>query len=105
MQQNDISDGDFLAALPEWKRALWHGISAAAHARNAFDNDDYDINGDLNPSSARFAELCTWLVCLTWFEVERSTKRNCGVLTNMLADCTTHPSAIRGSQTSMAILR
>jgi Fe-S-cluster formation regulator IscX/YfhJ len=96
MQQNDTSDKDFTAALPEWKRALWHGISAAAHARNAFDNDDYDINGDLNPSSARFAELCTWLVCLTEFApaARRTTKRSCRVLTNMLADCTTHRSEI-----------
>lgn len=76
MQQNDISDGDFVAALPEWKRALWHAISAAAHARNAFDNDDYDINGDFNSCSARFAELCTWLVCLPYFHpaVKRTTK-------------------------------
>jgi hypothetical protein len=66
-QQNDISGTAFIAALPEWKRALWHGISAAAHARNVFDNDDYDTNGDLNPCSARFAELCTWLVCLAHF--------------------------------------
>jgi hypothetical protein len=66
-QQNDISGTAFIAALPEWKRALWHGISAAAHARNVFDNDEYDINGDLNPCSARFAELCTWLVCLAHF--------------------------------------
>jgi hypothetical protein len=66
-QQNDISGTAFIAALPEWKRALWHGISAAAHARNVFDNDDYDTNGDLDPCSARFAELCIWLVCLTHF--------------------------------------
>jgi hypothetical protein len=66
-QQNEISGTAFIAALPEWKRALWHGISAAAHARNVFDNDEYDINGDLDPCSARFAELCTWLVCLAHF--------------------------------------
>ena len=64
-QQSDISGMAFIAALPQWKRALWHEISVAAHSRSAFDNDNYDINGDLNPCSARFAELCTWLVCLT----------------------------------------
>ena len=66
-QQSDISGMAFIAALPQWKRALWHEISVAAHSRSAFDNDNYDINGDLNPCSARFAELCTWLVCLTHF--------------------------------------
>jgi hypothetical protein len=66
-QQSDISGMAFIAALPQWKRALWHDISVAAHTRNAFDNAEYDINGNLNPCSARFAELCTWLVCLTHF--------------------------------------
>ena len=66
-QQGDVSGMAFIAALPQWKRALWHEISGAAHTRNAFDNDDYDINSDLKPCSARFAELCTWLVCLTHF--------------------------------------
>ncbi|GAB7322547.1 hypothetical protein MBLNU13_g03467t2 [Cladosporium sp. NU13] len=60
-QQSDISGMAFVAALPEWKRALWHEISVATHARNAFDNDDYDMNSDLDPCSARFAALCTWL--------------------------------------------
>jgi hypothetical protein len=66
-QQNDISGTAFVATLPEWKRALWHDIPVTAHGRNAFDNDDYDINGDLNPCLSRFAELCMWLVCLTHF--------------------------------------
>ena len=95
-QQSDISGMAFIAALPQWKRALWHDISVAAHTRNAFDNAEYDNNGNLNPCSARFAELCTWLVCLTHF-IQRSNKttiRSFPVLTNMLADCTTHRSAL-----------
>lgn len=67
-QQTDVSGTVFVAALPQWKRALWRDISVAARARNAFGNDDYDGNGDLKPHSARFAELCTWLVCLTHFD-------------------------------------
>lgn len=67
-QRNDVSGTVFVAALPQWKRALWRDISVAAHARNAFENDDYDGNGDLKPHSARFAELCMWLVCLTHFD-------------------------------------
>jgi hypothetical protein len=66
----------FIAALPHWKQALWHEISIAAHTRNAFDNDEYVINGDLNPCSARFAELFTWLVCLTHLDpAVRTTKK------------------------------
>ena len=95
-QQSGTSGMAFIAALPHWKQALWHEISIAAHTRNAFDNDEYDINGDLNPCSARFAELCTWLVWLTHFDpvVRTTTKKSCHVLTNMLADCTTHRSPV-----------
>lgn len=95
-QQTDVSGTVFVAALPQWKRALWRDISVAARARNAFGNDDYDGNGDLKQHSARFAELCTWLVCLTHFDpaVKRSTKISSRVLTNVLADCTTYGSAI-----------
>jgi hypothetical protein len=61
-RQPDTVDAIYTAALPDWKRTLWHDISVAAHDRNAFDNNDYDTNGDLDPCSARFAELCTWFV-------------------------------------------
>ncbi|KAM0707190.1 hypothetical protein Q7P35_006521 [Cladosporium inversicolor] len=71
-QQTDVSGTVFVAALPQWKRAFWRDISVAARARNAFGDEDYDMNGDLKPHSARFAELCTWLtVRLTGAPFER----------------------------------
>lgn len=94
-QQNVVNGTALVAALPEWKRVLWHDISIAGHARNAFDNDEYDMNGDLSLGSARFAELYTWLVSLARFGpvVRRSKRISPHVLTNMLADCATHRSA------------
>jgi hypothetical protein len=68
VRQPDAVDAHDVAALPDWRRALWHDISLAARARNAFDNDDFDTKGDLNPCCARFAELRTWFVCLTHFQ-------------------------------------
>jgi hypothetical protein len=48
--------------LPGWKRTLWREISQAAQAKNAFHQDDYVENGDLNIRLDKFEELSAWLV-------------------------------------------
>jgi Fe-S-cluster formation regulator IscX/YfhJ len=80
----------------EWKKALWHDISLAAQDKGTFEEDDYDKNGDLNPRSAKFEELCTWLVCLFHFHLQDLTSRRttCYVLTNMSTECASSQGSI-----------
>ena len=56
-------DSDFATALSGWRRTLWHEISQAAQAKNAFHHDDYDEYGDMNIRLYKFQELSAWLVC------------------------------------------
>jgi hypothetical protein len=102
--QNETSENLFVATLPEWKISLWHDISLAAQDKSAFEEDDYDKNGDLNPRSTKFEELCTWLVCSFHFHLQGSISRktSCYVLTNMLTECASSQGSIRGSLASMA---
>lgn len=66
-QHIDTNKNVYVTAMPEWKQALWRDISLAAKAKNAFEDDDYDKNGDLDSNFTKFAEICTWLVCLSHF--------------------------------------
>lgn len=55
---------DLVSPQPEWKRVVLHNISVAAQAKNAFDEDDYNEDGDLNIHLAKFDKLREWMV---WF--------------------------------------
>jgi hypothetical protein len=58
-----MSESDLAIVLPGWRRTLWHQISRAAQAKNAFHQDDYDEHGDINFRLDKFKELSAWLVC------------------------------------------
>ena len=58
-----MSDFDLMTMFSGWRRMLWHEISQAAQAENAFSQDVYDEYGDLNIRLDKFKELAAWLVC------------------------------------------
>lgn len=76
MQRDKLSDDRLPAATPGWKQLLWHDISSAAKVKDAFEESDYDGNGDLKIHSAKFAELCTWLVRFAMQRIMKSSAAN-----------------------------
>jgi hypothetical protein len=58
-----MSEPDLSTTLSGWKRTLWHEISQAAQAKNAFHQDDYDEHGHINIRLDKFKGLSAWLVC------------------------------------------
>lgn len=58
-----MSDSDTAIILPGWKRTLWHEISQAAQAKNAFHQENYDEHGDINIRLDKLKEFSIWLVC------------------------------------------
>lgn len=63
--EDAVDVADLVSFQPKWKRVVWHNISVAAQAKNAFDEDDYDESGNLNMHLAKFDKLREWMVWLS----------------------------------------